>query len=325
MDPLSILLLVTIFVFVASLVQLCYLLWSSSKLLEKRKLKQRLLAISAGGKHGSEQLNSYRRKIFQDAGPLEALLLSLPRWPRLDRLLLRAGIQLSVSSFILLSLLGGLLGALLGFRFLPGSAPGALAGLFGLSLPTLWLRLREQQMLRRFEEQLPEALDLLGRALRSGHALSSGLEMVAMEMEEPIAGEFATVVDETKLGLTLKEALENLCERVPNRDLRFFTIAIMVQKETGGNIAEILDNISRLIRERIQFKRQVDTLTAEGKASAVILMALPPLMFIYVYFVNYNYISLLWTEQLGRYLIAGALGLQVLGGLLISKIINVKM
>ena len=119
--------------------------------------------------------------------------------------------------------------------------------------------------------------------------------------------------------------MENFCERVPSPDLRFFTIALLVQKETGGNIAEILDNISRLIRERIQFKRQVETLTAEGKASALILLAMPILMFVYVYFINYDYISLLWTEQIGRYLLTGAIFLQFLGALIISKIVNVEM
>lgn len=325
MDLLSIVLLGTIFLFVVSVVQFGYLFWSSSKLVEKRKLKKRLLSISAGGKHGSEKLTLYRKKVFSNAGPLEGFFLSLPRIAALDRLLLRAGVPINASSFIFLSLALGGLGGFLGFRYLPGPVTGLVVCLVSLGLPTLWLRAAERKVLREFQEQLPEALDLLARALRSGHALSSGLEMIAAEMTGPVASEFSAVVDETTLGLTLKEAMENLCERIPNQDLRFLTIALLVQKETGGNIAEILDNISRLIRERVQFKRQVETLTAEGKVSAAILLCMPVLMFIYVYFVNYDYLSLLWTEQTGRYLLGGAIFLQFAGALIIRKIINVEM
>jgi tight adherence protein B len=194
-----------------------------------------------------------------------------------------------------------------------------------LLVPLLWLRSLEQKSLNKFQEQLPEALDLLGRALRSGHALTSGVEMIAEEMADPLGGEFQAVVDEITMGLTLKEALENLCTRVPNPDLRFFTIAILVQKETGGNIAEILDNISRLIRERVKFKRHVSTLTAEGKVSAVILVLLPVVMFIIIYFLNYNYISLLWTDTEGQKLMAGGIVMLILGVMMIRRIIRIEM
>lgn len=324
MDLLTIFLSSAVFLFVVSMVQLFYLTWSSGKLVEKRRLKKRLLSISAGGKHGKEKLTLYRKKVYGNAGPLEGLVLALPRVASLDRLLLRSGLPLNATLFVLLSLALGGLGAGLGFRLLPGMA-GLVTGLLGLVVPTLWLRIAEQKVLSQFHDQLPEALDLLARALRSGHALSSGLEMIAKEMDGPVADEFSAVVDETNLGLTLKEALENLCDRVPSQDLRFFTISILVQKETGGNIAEILDNISRLIRERIEFKRHVETLTAEGKVSAVILLAMPILMFVYVYFVNYEYVSLLWTEQTGKILLGGAVASQVVGALIIRKIVNVEM
>jgi len=324
MDKLSILLYATIFLFVFLMVLCGYWVWNGSKLVENRKLKKRLLTISAGGKHGQEKLNLYRKKVFDRAGPLESLLLSLPRLTSLDRMLLRSGARINASSFLLLSCTlgcGGLLFGGLLHSLLAGVAVGGLM----LTIPLLWLRVAEQKSLARFQEQLPEALDLLGRALRSGHALSSGLEMMAEEMPDPLGGEFRAVVDEVSLGLTLKEALENLCERVKNQDLRFFTISILVQRETGGNIAEILDNISRLIRERGQFKRQVATLTAEGKVSAAILMLLPVIMFAIIYVVNYNYISTLWIEPEGRMVLAGAVGLQALGGLLIRRIIRIEM
>jgi len=325
MNMLSILLYASVFLFVTLIVQGAYLAWSGNKLVERRKLKTRLLSISAGGKHGQEKLSIYRKKVCSKADPLEAFFLSLPRLARLDRLLLRAELPISATSFILGSALLGVVGALLGFLLLHSTAAGLGIGAILLIVPLLWLLSVEQKAMTQFTDQLPEALDLLARALRSGHALSSGLEMIATEIPKPLGPEFGAVVDEIGLGLTLKEALENLCDRVPSSDLRYFTIAILVQKETGGNIAEILDNISCLIRERVKFKRHVATLTAEGKVSGVILVLLPIAMFFIIYFLNYNYISTLWIEKEGRILLAGAIALMIAGIIMIRKIIRIEM
>ena len=176
-----------------------------------------------------------------------------------------------------------------------------------------------------FNEQLPEALDLLSRAVRSGNSLTAGLAMIGEELEAPISPEFAATVDEINLGLTMNEAMENLCERVPLSDLRFFTIAVLVQKETGGNIGEILDNISRLIRERIQFKRQVRALTAEGRYSAGILISLPILMFCYIYFTNYEYMSIMLEEKMGHYMLFGAAIMQIIGSIMIKRIVTIDI
>ena len=146
---------------------------------------------------------------------------------------------------------------------------------------------------------MPEVLDLLARSLRSGLALSAGMEIITQEMDEPIRSEFAAATDEINLGLSFREALENMCERIPSRDLRFFAVAILIQRDSGGNIAEILDQISGLVRERTKFKRHVSTLTAEGRISGVVLIGLPVAMFVYLYFVNYQYVSLLWKDPIG--------------------------
>ena len=197
--------------------------------------------------------------------------------------------------------------------------------LFAYLLPYFFLKLAEKNYYKKFNEQLPEALDLLSRAVRSGNALSAGLGMIAEQIEDPISSEFAATVDEINLGLTMTEAMENLCERVPIADLRFFSIAVLVQKETGGNIGEILDNISRLIRERIQFKRHVSALTAEGRLSAIVLIGLPIFMFIYMYLTNYEYISLLWTEKMGHYMIFGAIIMQIIGSYVIKRIVDIDI
>ena len=149
--------------------------------------------------------------------------------------------------------------------------------------------------------------------------------MIAEEAEDPIRSEFVVTVDEINLGLTMTEALENLCERVPIADLRFFSIAILVQKETGGNIGEILDNISRLIRERIQFKDHVAALTAEGRLSAIVLIGLPIFMAVYMYLTNYVYLSLLWTDKIGHYMIFGAIIMQIIGAYVIKRIVDIDI
>jgi tight adherence protein B len=325
MDLLTVLLLCAVFLFTVSVVEMLFLIWTESKFVEKRKIKKRLLYISAGGKHGQEKLSLYRDKALRDAGAFERFVLKLPRIAALDRMLLKARVPLNATAFIIGSVALGVVGLFLGLQILHRAGVGVVLGLLLMGIPWLILKIAEKSYHGKFQEQLPEALDLLARAVRSGYALTAGLEIIADEMEDPIKSEFAAVVDEVNLGLTLKEAFYNLCERIPGMDMRFFTIAVLVQKETGGNIAEILDNISRLIRERFQFARQVKTLTAEGRYSAGILIALPIIMFIYVYFVNYDYISTLWTAKVGQYMMYGAVGLQLVGSYFIKKIVTIEI
>jgi tight adherence protein B len=263
--------------------------------------------------------------VLKDIGSFERFFFSLPRWSRLDNLLVKARLPMNATLFIVGSIALGLIGFLIGYRYLPQVIAAIALGIFCLIIPYLLLIIIEKNFYAKFNDQLPEALDLLARAMRTGHALTSGLEMLAKEMPDPISSEFMATVDEINLGLTLKEALDNLCERVPVTDLRYFAIAVLVQKETGGNIAEILDNISRLIRERIQFQRQVKALTAEGRYSAAVLIALPLLMFIYLYFTNYKYVSLLWTDELGKYMLFGAIIMQVVGAYVIKRIVTIEI
>lgn len=325
MDLLTIFILCAVFLFTVSIVELLYLFWAESKFAEKRTVKKRLLYISAGGKHGQEKLFLYRDRALQDAGPFERLAFKLPRIAILDRMLLKTKVPLNATTFIVGSIALGGIGFLVGLKFFTQTLPAFGLGILLLASPFILLKIAERSYYAKFQEQLPEALDLLSRAVRSGYALTAGLEIIGNEMSDPIKSEFAAVVDEVNLGLTLKEALYNLCERVPGMDMRFFTIAVLVQKETGGNIAEILDNISRLIRERFQFARQVKALTAEGRYSAGILIALPILMFIYVYFMNYAYISTLWASQAGLYMLYGAVALQIAGAYFIKKIVSIEI
>jgi tight adherence protein B len=262
---------------------------------------------------------------LRDAGILERLAFQLPRMSAIDRMLLKTGLPLSASAFIFFSIIMALSGGLIALEFFPGKFTPFIFGAICLFIPYFILRIVEESVIEKFHDQLPEALDLLARAVRSGHALSSGLEMIAQEMDPPIKLEFRATVDEINLGLSTKDALANLCERVPSTDLKFFAVAILMQKETGGNVAEILDKISRLIRERLQFRRQVNTLTAEGRLSARILILLPIVMFVYIYFVNYEYISLLWSEKIGIYLLVIGIVMQIIGSIFIRNIVKIEI
>ncbi|BCR03456.1 hypothetical protein DESUT3_05250 [Desulfuromonas versatilis] len=325
MDLLTVLLLTCVFLFAASLVGIGYLWLAGSGLTHKRSVRRRLLYLSAGGALSREKLALYKKEALQDAGILERLLFALPRISALDRMLIRAGLPLNASTFLLGSLGLALAGYLVAAELLSRPAAGFACGLLMLVLPFLYLRHVERKVLARFEDQLPDALDFLARALRSGHALTSGFEMVSGEMGEPLKAEFAAVVDEVNLGISVREALENLCRRVPLRDLRFFVVAILVQRETGGNIADIFDNISHLIRERAKFHRLVRTLTADGRLSSVILFLMPIVLFGYIYLVNYEYLSLLWTEKAGVLMMATASLAMVLGALVMSRIVKIEM
>jgi len=325
MDKITIFLYVAVFIFTVAVIQVIYLAWVESHFVEKRKIKKRLMYISAGGKHGQEKLDKYRKGILKDVGAFERFIFNIPRLSNLDNLLIKVKIPLNATLFILLSLTLGFIGFGLGFLYLPQPLAAIVVGLLCSVSPYLFLKLAEKDYYKKFNNQLPEALDLLARAVRSGSALSAGLAMVGEELDDPVSSEFAATVDEINLGLTMTEAMENLCERVPISDLRFFSIAILVQKETGGNIGEILDNISRLIRERIQFKDHVAALTAEGRLSAMVLIGLPIFMLIYMYLTNYDYLSLLWTEKIGHYMIFGAIIMQIIGTYVIKRIVDIDI
>jgi tight adherence protein B len=184
---------------------------------------------------------------------------------------------------------------------------------------------KRRRRLRRFEERFPEALDLLGRAVRAGHAFTTGMEMIAKESPEPIAFEFRKTFEEQNFGLPLRDALLNMTERVPLVDVRFFVTALLVQKETGGNLAEILDNLARVIRDRFRIYREVRTKTAQGRLTAMILIALPPVMMGVLGVINPSYLRVLFEDPKGPTVLAIAGTLQLIGSAIIWKIIHIEV
>jgi tight adherence protein B len=192
-------------------------------------------------------------------------------------------------------------------------------------LPWVWLYWKRGSRLKRFASQLPDAMELVARALRAGHSLAAGLHVVAEEMPEPIAKEFRRVYDEQNLGVSLEDALSHMCDRVPNLDLRFFVTSVAIQRQTGGDLAEILDRIGHVIRERFKILGQVKALTAEGRLSGIVLIALPIGLFFMMLFMKPDYIELLWTEEMGRKMSIGAVVLMLIGAFAIKKIVDIKV
>ena len=184
---------------------------------------------------------------------------------------------------------------------------------------------KRKRRLGKFGTQMPEALELLGRSLRAGHSLNAGFGLVGSEMEEPLATEFARAFEEQNLGIPLDEAVEDMANRIPNMDLRFFATAVVLQRQTGGDLAEILDKIGHLIRERLQILGQIQALTGEGRMSGAVLLALPPVLFVVMLNMNYDYVMMLFNDPLGRYMLCAALVTQIIGALVIKKIITIKV
>jgi tight adherence protein B len=179
--------------------------------------------------------------------------------------------------------------------------------------------------MRAFEEQFPEALDLIARALKAGHAFATGLKMAADELPEPVGPEFRKTFDEQNFGLPLKESLENLTMRVPLIDVRFFATAVLIQRETGGNLSEILENLAHVVRERFKILRQVRVYTAHGRLTGYVLLALPAVLAIALMFINPEHMNLLFRERMGQTMLMAALAMQTVGYLWIRQVIKIEV
>jgi tight adherence protein B len=247
-------------------------------------------------------------------------------WPsRLQNLIEQSGMTVKPGKIILLSCVLGLGTYVAALFFHAPLWACVLVGLILGAAPFGVISFKRRRRLRRFEERFPEALDLLGRAVRAGHAFTTGMEMIAKESPEPIAFEFRKTFEEQNFGLPLRDALLNMTDRVPLVDVRFFVTALLVQKETGGNLAEILDNLARVIRDRFRIYREVRTKTAQGRLTAMILIALPPIMMAVLGVINPSYLRVLFEDPKGPTVLAIAGTLQLIGSAIIWKIIHIEV
>ena len=247
------------------------------------------------------------------------------RMPRIQDYLDQAGVEMPAAKFAFICL--ACFGTGIGLCVI-SPVPVLLAPILGLVfavLPVAWLLFKRKKRLRKFGVQIPEALELLGRSLRAGHSLNAGFGLVAAEMQDPLAKEFGRCFEEQNLGIPLEEAIEDMAKRVPNMDLRFFATAVVLQRQTGGDLSEILDKIGHLVRERLQILGQIQALTGEGRMSGAVLLGLPPVLFLVMLKLNYDYIMQLFTDELGRYMLCAGLVTQVIGAIVIKKIITIKV
>ncbi len=247
------------------------------------------------------------------------------RFGNLEQLLAQADLGLTPTRFLLVSA-GSAGAAFLICMAAPISkyiAPAA--AIFGGMLPLLVVMFLRKRRIKKFGKQLPEALELISRALRAGHSLGAGISLVADEMADPIRKEFCRCYEEQNLGIPLEVALDSMTMRVPNLDLRFFATAVILQRQTGGDLAEILDKIGHLVRERFKIWGQIQALTGEGRLSGIVLLALPPVLFLVMYHMNRNYVLMLFTDPMGQQMLVGAIIMQLFGALVIKKIVNIKV
>jgi tight adherence protein B len=295
----------------------------------KNVIGRRLEAIDRGVGRGSgsasPQLKLLRDEVLSSMPKFNRLLLRASWAGRLRRFMAQAGLDILPGKLILWSAVLGVGLYVIVPYFYPNQIVAILAGAFGALAPTFFVAFKRSRRLQAFEKNFPEAVDLLGRAVRAGHAFTTGLEMVTTELPEPVAGEFKLVFDEQSFGLPLRDALTNLAERVPIVDVRFFVTALLIHKETGGNLAAILDDLAAVIRDRFKLLREVKVRTAQGRLTAGILIALPPAMVLLMRTINPDYVNVLFTDPIGPYMIGAAALLQVVGSVILWKVVNIHV
>lgn len=313
-----------VFVAVLLLLEALRVLWKQYKSPEAKRLERRLRALSAAHDR-SAPTKLVKERALSDIPRLQRALQRTPRAYQLDRVIVQSGLEWSVSGLLLgcaiLFAFGALAAVMLRQPMALAIALGAVLGV----LPLMYLQRKRHLRLALMERQLPEALDLMTRALRAGHAFSSGLQMAGDELAEPIAGELRLVHDEINYGTSLPQALTNLSERVPITDLRYFVVAVLIQRESGGNLTEMLINLSRLIRERLKLHDRVRVLSAEGRMSAWILGLMPFGLAAMLNLLNPEFMSVLWNDPIGVTILQWLAALMVMGVLLLRRIVRIRV
>lgn len=288
------------------------------------KTADRLDTLMGKKRKDHEHRNILKNPTF-DRDRKSLIEMLTPNLPSLHKLIEQADANIKASTLMGIGVVLGVLGFTASWMAGVKIWLAPILGLIMFAVPFTWLLAKRKRRLSRFASQLPDALELVARALRAGHSLAAGMHVVAEEMPSPIADEFNRVYEEQNLGIPIDDALKGMCERVPNLDLRFFVTSVLIQRQTGGDLAEILDKIGYVIRESFRILGQVKALTAEGRLSGVILIALPFGLFLLMMHIKYDYIEKLWTHEFGIKMAIGALIMQVLGAVVIRKIVNIKV
>lgn len=295
---------------------------------DSAQLEDRLAQLTSGNPSGkkaaaADSTISLLARSLEDKPSFAELLIN--HVGDLRKLLEQAGLTLSPTQFLALSGILAVAGAGSCLAFpCPYWVIPVVSLLCGIT-PLGFVVFKRMRRLTKFGAQLPEALDLISRALRSGHSLGAGFHLVGDEMADPIRTEFSRCYEEQNLGIPLEDAINSMTVRVPNLDLKFFATAVTLQRQTGGDLAEILDKIGHLIRERFKIWGQIQALTGEGRLSGIVLLALPPVLFVVMYRLNQDYVMVLFRDEVGKKLLAFAVIMQLLGAFVIKKIISIKV
>lgn len=304
------------------------LLWWGYRLIrypEGKLMRRRLEAIGTRDGGTGPRENVVKKTAYSNIGFLDGLLRRASFSAPLARLLRQADARYPLGFFVLLSLLLGVMGGLGGTYLL--QPPGVIAtGCVALAaIPFLYLMVKKGRRMRKLMRQFPEGIDSIANALKAGHPFLSGLRMVADKYEAPLGPEFAVAVEEVNFGFSVDEAMTSMADRIDLPEVRYFVISVLLQRETGGNLAEILGNLSQLIRDKAEFQGKVRVLSAEGKFSAWVLGLLPVVIFGVLNVLNPKYIQLLLTEDMGRVMLGISIGLLLFGAVILKKMATIEV
>jgi tight adherence protein B len=322
---------ILIFIVVLVLIELGYFALRPSRFSEKKEVRKRLKVLSIPSENAGN-VDILKKDQLSKILLLNRLLIKLPIMEKMSRLIEQAGVQHPPGFYLLLSLALALVGFLVGLEFgssyfplLPSYFVAIPLTLVLAVLPFLYLRYKRRKRFHKFEEQLPEALDLISRSLKAGHAFSSGLRLVSEEMDNPISGEFDKALNEINFGVATHDALDNLTNRIPLDDLMFFVISVILQRETGGNLAEILENLARLIRERFKLNGHVRVLSAQARLSAYILVAVPILVGFAIQLINPKFFEPFFENPSGKYILAVGAVWMIIGIFVMKKQVTIRV
>jgi tight adherence protein B len=292
---------------------------------QARVLRDRLSTVQKPGEQTAPDTALLRDEVLSRIPAFDTFLRRSERVSLLQKMLAQGNIDARAGNFLMLCAVSALVLAAIAFIVGGNVLFGWAGAVLGFFMPYAYASHMRTRRFQKFEEKFPEAIDTLARAVRAGHAFTTALEMIANEVSEPVAGEFRQLYEEQKFGLPVRDALLNLADRIPLVDVKFFVTAVMLQRETGGNLAEILDNLSYVIRERFKILRQVRVHTAQGRLTMVLLMALPPTIVVLMLMLNPGFIRPLFTDPLGHALIVGGITLQTMGYFVIRRIIRIQV
>ena len=298
---------------------------------QARVLRDRLSTVKKPAEQAMPDMALLRDEVLSRIPAFDTLLRRSERVSLLQKMLAQGNIDVRAGNFLMLCAVSALAFGAIAF-IAGGGASGGGAVLFGWAgallgffIPYAYASHMRTRRFHKFEEKFPEAIDTLARAVRAGHAFTTALEMIANEVSEPVAGEFRQLYEEQKFGMPVRDALINLTDRMPLVDVKFFVTAVMLQRETGGNLAEILDNLSYVIRERFKILRQVRVYTAQGRLTMLLLMGMPPIIVMGMMFMNPAFIKPLFTDPIGHVMLVIGLVLQTVGYFVIRKIIRIQV